>query len=127
MWVMHGPIMDDDGQHGDEQLGEACSVRFVNPDLPGRVVNVYAYASAPLNDDVEHDLDSLGVDAMTEFMICRDIEDPGSTEEWCDYTYASLDTLPFNGDIEDATKTARAWIRAFDPNRDIDWNGEPFR
>lgn len=46
-WIQHGEVWDDDGQHGDTQIGKAASVRFFNPDLPGRLVTVYAFPSAP--------------------------------------------------------------------------------
>lgn len=109
-WERYGEIWDDDGQHTDEQVGNAASARFVNPDLPGRLITVHAFPHAPeiLNadcphtpvllesygngvgrfapmpdehDGCTHDLDSLGVQAFTEFMICADVDDPGGTGE----------------------------------------------
>lgn len=45
-WVRQGEVWYDDGQHTDEQVGAATSVRLVNPDLPNCRVTVYAYAMA---------------------------------------------------------------------------------
>jgi hypothetical protein len=47
-WVQHGEIWSDDGEPGgDVQVGKAASIRFVDPDFPGRRVTVYAYPYAP--------------------------------------------------------------------------------
>lgn len=46
-WQQHGRIWTDDGQHTDEQVGNAASVRFIDPDKPGARVTVYAYPHAP--------------------------------------------------------------------------------
>ena len=45
-WVRQGEVWYDDGQHSDEQLGAATSVRFVNPELPHCRVTLYAYPVA---------------------------------------------------------------------------------
>jgi hypothetical protein len=130
-------VMDDDGQHGDEQHGPACSVRYVNPDLPGAVVTVYAYAHAPerqntvREDGMEYaeygpDLDSLGVESLIEYATGWDLSDPDSQPEWTKPVYDGLDTWPLNGDVDKATTVARVWISSLDPERDLHWNGEQF-
>jgi hypothetical protein len=118
MWVQHGVIWPDDGTHSDEQVGNAASVRFANPELPGRLLTVYAFGE--MGESGEIDLKT-----MTEFMICRDLDDPGSTEEWCDYQYEELDHRPLKG-VADAQSVALGWVKSFDANRDIHWDGEPF-
>lgn len=125
MWIRSGEIWADDGNPGgDEQVGKAASIRFVNPDLPGRMVTIYAYPHAPEGDD-GHDLENLGVDTATEYMICRDLEDPGSTEEWSTYQYGTLDTAPLRADVSVAESVAYLWtsVRKGD---EIGWDGEPF-
>jgi len=76
------------------------------------------------------DMDSVGLRMQTEFMICRDIDDPGSTEEWCDYEYNDLDTRPYTGKVEEILAKAEAdalkQVRMFNAERDIHWDGKPF-
>lgn len=143
-WQQHGVIWEDDGEHGDEQVGKAASVRFVNPDLPGRRVTVYAYPHAPEKSIVtkegsietfhgfEHDMDSFGIESQVWFEIDEDA--PGDADDWdptwSEIKYESLDTRPYSGPAEqmiaEAEADALAWIRGFDPNRDIHWDGERF-
>ncbi|MFJ7280666.1 hypothetical protein [Kitasatospora sp. NPDC098663] len=137
-WAMHElGVMDDDGQHGDEQRGPACSVRFINLDLPGAVVTLYAYAHAPerkntvVEDGKEYveygpDLDSLGVETLTVYATDRNPKNPDSRPEWEHQVYDSLDTRPFNGDVDAASTAARSWIRSLDPERDFRWDGKEF-
>ncbi|MFJ6141400.1 hypothetical protein [Kitasatospora sp. NPDC092286] len=115
-WVMAEPgVMDDDGTHGDEQRGPACSVRFTNPDLPGAVVTVYAYAHTPERENT-----------VTEYATGWNPEDPDSQPEWTRQAYDSLDTRPFNRNVDAATAAARTWIRSLDPERDFRWDGKEF-
>lgn len=122
-WIRQGDVMADSGHYSEYQEGKAASVRFVNSDLPGRVVTVVAYAHAPQNDDGEPDLSGLGIEAWHEFVVCRDIEDPGGTEEWADDRYEFLDTRPYNGDKDAAERDALAWIRSYDPAKFLHWDG----
>lgn len=153
-WIQYGTISDDDGEQGDEQIGNVSSVRLVNPSLPGRLVTVYAYPAAPeilggdcphknvilerLGENVAryapmpdehvwctHDRDGLRVDITTEFMICGDVGDPGNTEKWCDYRYETVDTKPIKH-LDNAQGLARTWVRMFNADRDIHWDGKPF-
>jgi hypothetical protein len=143
-WTQHGEIWEDDGEHGDEQVGKAASVRFVNPDLPGRRVTVYAYPHAPEKSVVakngsietfhgfEHDMDSFGIESQVWFEI-----DEGSAgdaddfePQWSEIKYESLDTRPYSGPAEkmiaEAERDALAWVKAFDANRNIHWDGKLF-
>lgn len=140
-WVQSGTIWPDDGEPGgDEQIGKAASVRFVNPDLPGRRVTVYAYAHAPEKEIVTReghveifhgytsDMDSLGIQVQTWFEF--DDNAAGDADEWeptwSKEEYRSLDTRPYAGDRKAAEADALAWIRAFNVDRDIHWDGEMF-
>jgi hypothetical protein len=77
-----------------------------------------------------YDMDSVGLKMQTEFMICGDIDDPGSTEEWCDYRYDEPDTRPYTGTVEEILAAAEAdalkMVRQFNGERDIHWDGKPF-
>lgn len=123
-WIRYGDVMADDGHHTDEQVGNAASVRFANPQIPGRLVTVYAYAHAPETEDGELDMSGLGIQVVHEFMACDDIDEPGDTENWSDYTYEFLDTRPYNGDADAAERDALAWIEAYDPAKYLFWDGE---
>lgn len=137
-WVMAEPgVMDDDGQHGDEQRGPACSARFTNAEFPGAVITVYAYAHAPERENsvdvngietAEYgpDLDSLGVESLTEYATGWYLNDPESDPDWEKQEYDGLDTWPLNRDVDKATTVARVWIRSLDPTRDFHWNGKEF-
>jgi hypothetical protein len=144
-WIQHGEIWPDDGNPGaDEQLGKAASVRFVNPDLPGCRVTVYAYPHAPEKENTTRegsvetfhgfmaDMDSFGIQAQTWFEIDEDAD--GDADEWepgwSEIRYQSLDTRPYSGldekMIADAETDALAWVTRFDANRDIHWDGKRF-
>lgn len=143
-WQQHGVIWEDDGEHGDEQAGKAASVRFVNPDLPGRRVTVYAYPHAPEKSIVtkegtietfhgfEHDMDNFGIESQVWFEIDEDASGDADNWDptWSEIKYKSLDTRLYSGPAEkmiaEAEKDALAWIRSFNPNRNIHWDGERF-
>lgn len=143
-WEMHGTVWDDDGQHGDEQVGKAASVRFVNPELPGCRVTVYAYPHAPEKSVVtrdgsietfhgfEPDMDSFGIESQVWFEI--DEDGPADADafdpNWSEIRYESLDTRPYSGPAEvmiaEAEQDALAWIMRYDPAKFIDWDGKRF-
>lgn len=76
------------------------------------------------------DMDKVGIQMVTEFMICADVDDPGSTEEWSVYAYQDRETPPFSGTVEEIVKAAEAKAVAlaegFDADLSIHWNGEKF-
>jgi len=143
-WVQCGTVWDDDGEHSDEQVGKAASVRFVNPDLPGRRVTVYAYPHAPEKSIVtksgsietfhgfEHDMDNFGIQSQVWFEIDEDAAGDADDWEpsWSEIKYENLDTRPYSGPakkmIAEAERDALAWIMRFDASRDIHWDGERF-
>lgn len=125
-WVQQGRVMDDDGQHSEEQVGNAASVRFVHTDMPGRLVTVYAYPVGVVTPSENGDqVECAGIDTHTEYMICRDLDDPGGTEEFSQVMYETLDTKPFSH-VGLAENVALAWVIAFDADRNIHWDGNPF-
>jgi len=93
--------------------------------------NVGRFApSPPEHLACSYDMDSVGLRMQTEFMICSDIEDPGGTEEWCDYRYCELDTRPYTGTVQEILAAAGAdalkEVRLFNADQDIAWDGQPF-
>jgi hypothetical protein len=142
-WIQHGEIWADDGQHTDEQVGKAASVRFVNPELPGCRVTVYAYPSAPEKAVVTkdgtietfhgftHDMDGFKIETQVWFEIDEDA--PGDADEWnptfSGIQYAAIETGSYSGTAEEmiaaAEEDALAWVRAYRPAR-IKWDGKRF-
>ena len=146
-WVRDGEIMEDDGQHGDDQVDKAASVRFVNPDLPHARVTIYAYAEAPerIAYGCDHnpgengypeehvgcswDLDNLRVMASIWFEIDESRWLDDADPDWSDIRYEMLDTRPYSPDVagvKSATSDALSWIKSYDPNKLIGWDGERF-
>lgn len=119
VWQEKDDLFKDAGDTGgDVQVGKAYSRRFFNPDLPGRLVTMCLY---PIREEGSA---VVGVQMQTEFMICRDTEDPGSTEEWSDYRYVDLPIIGF-GTVEQAELSCMEVLPKYDPAK-IVWNGEPF-
>jgi hypothetical protein len=85
---------------GDAQLDESFSVRFHHRDLPGALVTYCYYAAVDLDD-----LTTIYVEQQTEYLVCIDPADPGSTEVWSDYRYATVERG--FGSVEAATAAAR--------------------
>lgn len=142
MWQMDETGITRGGDvGGDVQVGTAYAARFVNPDLPRCVVEITVFPSAPERPietregsvttfhGFKNDLDSLGLDTQTEYVIAcegADMDHPRNDAEWEHIEYDSLDTAPFGEDVKKAEGAARRWLENFDPARDIAWNGEPF-
>lgn len=154
-WIQHGEIgLHNDEMGGDVQVGRAASVRFIDPEKPGARVTIYAYPvareldaderSVCLHKSVkfdsvpsEHmrcswDMNCVGVQSSIWLEISKDpTSDPDAREvEFSDLQYEDLDTRPFSGSVAEiltvAEGVALGWIRSFDPNRDIAWDGKPF-
>src|SRR6266540_6476860 len=70
---------------GDAQLDESFSVRFHHRHQPGAMVTFTYYAALDLDD-----LATIYVERQTELLACADPADPGSTEEWSDYRYETV-------------------------------------
>jgi hypothetical protein len=140
-WVLHEEPWTDDGEYSPLQVGKAAHIRFRHTDKPGRLLTMSAYPMAPEVEVVTHkdtvetfhgykaDMDKLAVEVHTEFMICDDIRDPGGTENWCDYRCKRLNTA-YSGIDGEKVRAAEAdalkFVRRFNGERDIDWDGERF-
>lgn len=108
------PLGPHEGQDvgGDGQASQSWCRRFVRPlgDGTSAMITVYLYVDADPADPA-----SLRLMRQTEFMRCHDTEDPGATEEFCDYTYV---TAP--GEATEAT--AKAVCAALSPDG-FTWDG----
>jgi hypothetical protein len=102
---------------GDAQLDESFSVCFWHRDHPGALVRCCYYAALDLDD-----LTSIYVERQTEYLVCTDPDDPGSTEEWSDYAYATVQRGL--GSVEAATAAARRIAEAH-LACDEAWSGRP--
>jgi hypothetical protein len=125
---------------GSIQVGGAFSVRFVNPVHPRCVVEITVFPSAPEREiktqegsaitshGFGNDMDSLGLDMQTEYVIANegaDMEHPWDDPEWQHTEYESLDTGPFST-VKKAESAARWFLENFDPERSLIWDGNPF-
>jgi hypothetical protein len=129
-------LMTDDGQPGgDVQVGKACSIRLENRELDAEkggghihLVTVYVYPEGSERPETPGEVDptSLSLVMQTEFMVCTDRDDPGSSEVWADLQYDILDTRAFRS-IAEAGNVALGVLARFDPERDIHWDGGPIR
>lgn len=127
-WREHGEMIDDAGSvGGDIQIGAAPERRFTHATLPGRVIDVTAYPIKGDGTDPMPPEDApIHLSWQTHMTICRDIEDPGGTEEWADVAYPDLPEA-YTGTyatVEDAERAARRLILSVEPT-DIGWDGVP--
>lgn len=109
---------------GDVQASDPWEVRFVRDDIPGALVTVYVYVSdkAMLNGDPDVG-EHMHVALQTEFMICADPADPGSTEIWSDMAYAECE--PEFSDMAAAEKEAAGIAGGIAESWRCTWDGEP--
>lgn len=141
-WQQDGQIWDDAGDPGDVmQVGKAASAQFMNPDLPGRRVTVYAYPYASEKSHVTqkegfetfhgfmHDMRGFGI----ETQIWYEIDDAGDADtfepNFTGIDYEKLDAGPYSGSdevmIAEAEQDALAWVMRYRPDQ-ITWDGERF-
>lgn len=88
--------------------------------------------SPPEHLACSYDMGNVDLQMQTEFMICRDVDDPGSTEEWSEYQYDYVDDRPpYTGTIPEILAAANAAalqeVQTFDADKYITWDGKPFR
>jgi hypothetical protein len=112
-----GGVLPGGDVGGDAQLDESFSVRFHHHDHPRALVTFYYYAALDLDD-----LTTVFVEQQTEYMVCTDPSDPGSTELWSDYRYRPVAT-GFES-VEAATAAAKQAAEAH-LVCDEDWSGRP--
>lgn len=124
-WIMRCGLFKDAGDFGgDVQAGKSYSLSFRHATLPGRLVTVTAYpvwTEGPGDEEK-----TLTLEMQQELMICRDLDDPGSTEVWCDVSYVDLGER-FNGvytTVERAETAACRLVLSQTPH-DITWDGIP--
>lgn len=127
-WRELGELAEDAGDvGGDIQIGAAPERRFTHATLPGRVVDVTAY---PIKGDGSNPMPPeeapVHVSWQHHLTICRDVADPGSTEEWADVRYPKVPE-EYGGPyatVEEAEAAARRLVAEFDPSG-IEWDGDP--
>jgi len=130
---------------GDYQITDGYSVRYHLADKSGNVkpradsegellhsmMEVSVYAEARFGSDGELEPDSEGnpviwLAVCVERMVCTDLDDPGSTERWCDYEHTNLDIFFNTEEAAEVAARERAEKYAQDPElfrRDFSWDG----
>lgn len=127
MWhALDDEPMDAGDVGGDIQRGTAFARRFIWADEHGRPLPFKHWSSSELvyalieetyyavdikeTDPDDEDAEPIIYDIQnqTELMVCRDVEDPGSTETWCDYEYEYVGAMGFDS-LERADAEARAY------------------
>jgi hypothetical protein len=120
VWVRDqrgGGVLPGGDLGGDAQLDESFSVRFHHRDHPGALVTYRYYAALDLND-----LTTVYVERQTEYLVCTNLADPGGSEVWSNYRYATVQR--HLGNVEAATAAARHAAEAH-LACDEDWSGRP--
>lgn len=135
-WQPDDHDVQDTDEAGDDQFGKVYSIRYRRPQNPDGTYSLItvgfynqdrwqvngeeltydevAVASAPLPEE------RYGIGQQVELMICRDADDPGGTEEWCDYLYRSswfAQAAPFTDE------QIKSVMEHFDPSL-IYWSGK---
>lgn len=122
-WRPYGMICEAGDIGGDIQAGDAQEKRFTNPKFPGRLVIVAVY---PIFGDGSTpqppDLSVLSLQVQIEYMICRDVDAPGDTEEWSDYRYMSI-PLPPGTSLDQAQALCVPFLEGYN-GTNIVWNGD---
>lgn len=105
---------------GDE-LMDAHGVRFIHTELPGRLFTIDFYAANRNWRGEDQDQPVVfEVHSCAELMVCRDITDPGGTEEWCDYV--DRDEPGTYPTVEDADNAAAYLAHTYTADQ-ITWDG----
>lgn len=120
-WIEVDSMVEAADAGGDEQVGRAWDRRFRHPGKPGCLMTVYLYGVKVDNDAVAAGFE-LGVQKQVEYMICRDIKDPGGTEVECGYQYENLDDYNTLNSVEAAETEAHDWLKKLDAG-DLSWDG----
>lgn len=119
--VSYGDVVGGDG------AGAAFSTRYVkaNDDGSFALITSYYYPvdiTARCGED-NPDAGRFDVENMTEYLVCMDLEDPGSTEVWSEYEFTHPSATAFVSE-EDAKRAARNFATAEDVSV-YTWDGEP--
>jgi hypothetical protein len=124
-WAPDGSGVIDGGHvGGDVQVSDCWSVRFRPSFEPDDALYAFVdenwYVEIFDHSETGGDV-TYGVTCQVQFMICSDLDDAGSTEEWCDYRYHSPSMAVYKT-LEEAEKEAERLARASD-GTDIGWDG----
>lgn len=134
VWKMDDPgICDFDEMGGDDQIGKAYSVRYTLPEPEDglyALCTVGFYSQDHWGDHGDADARPLdrvpaeerfGIGQWIELLRCRDLEDPGCTEEFTQYAYRSSwfrRATPFTDE------QIRSLMENFKPQEWIYWDGK---
>jgi hypothetical protein len=101
-WIPQGGVEDAGDIGGDVQASTAHSRKFIRwmPSVEKWAAINDAYYHA--EEEYQHDgplINNQWTERQTEIIVCTDPSDPGSTEEWADYTYEKYypDSKDFDG------------------------------
>ena len=116
VWVRDprgGGVLPGGDVGGDTQVDESFSVRFHHRDRPGALVTYCFYAVADPDQPA-----AVSVERQTEYLVCTDPTDPGGTEIWSDYCFATLQ--PDFATVQAATDAAHQHLLC-----EESWSGQP--
>jgi hypothetical protein len=111
---------------GDIQAGDGWSIRYVPMDQPQDglyalvTVSVYPVAHWQINGLKPGEKPRWAWQQQIEYLVCTDIEDPGSTEEYSDVAYH--DSYYDYASLEEATVAAKAFFDDWSAG-DTTWDG----
>lgn len=125
------PVANGGDVGGDIQATDSYSVRFqpVQQPAPGlhALVTVYLYgalARPGMQRPSCAPPTGWWVQQMTEYLVYRDPQDPGGSEEWSHYAY--YDHPESYPDAESARKAAEGLARNVTPAICGGWGGQPW-
>lgn len=125
-WRQDGPLFSGPSNYGgDDSPGDEFGKRFAHVSLPGRLVTVYhcAYVDSNAPGGVPEDV-RFGVQKVTETLICKDTEDPGGTERFCEYAYEIVVPQGEYATVGEAERAALNLAHEYTGDL-IEWDGEP--
>lgn len=122
-WTEKDSVFHDAGDvGGDAQAGLSHNRRWWHRNQDGEyaVLDVYTYPAYVELDEIAPDPKRLVVGVQIHFTLCRDLEDPGGTEEWSDLMHATVsDEDEYLGAADEA---AQLLLKALEPGR-LGWCG----
>ncbi len=109
----HGKYQRDSGDvGGDNAVGITPSRRFAQLQTDGTWLLITDYAM-PFVSDWNETPRVYDIQNMTEVMVCRDLDDPGSSEITCDYEYEFVGERGYTN-IREAERAAARYVRGLD-------------
>jgi hypothetical protein len=110
-WKAVGGVCRWSGDVSPEQVSDYWDMRCEDWNLGAQVTSSWYVVQ---RDGVYR------VEKQTEYLIARDLNQPGATEEWSDVVYDLCGGV--YGGVPDAERAAEQLAREYDPG-DIDWDG----